>query len=496
MKLSELAEGLDDFVLRKQFLDDSIEILHISEDSRDEMIDSKTLFFAIQGSSVDATKFIPELINRGCRTFITNKEISVEGVNLLVVRDIRKVEALVSKKFFGDPASKLKVIGVTGTKGKTTISYMVYNALRNVGIDGGLIGTIEYRVGGTSMPAPNTTPSPLQLYSLLNDVVGSGGKFVSMEVSSHALVMDRVFGLKFDVAGFTNLSREHLDFHKTMEEYFNAKMLLFKQLKETNPDGYAVINIDNDWGRKAYEFAKSLGIETLTCSIERDDADVRAKNISISIGGTTLKFIVEGREFKANLVMPGLHNVYNAMMALAMAMKAIENPKIDALVDGISKTEVKGRFQVLRSNRGFYVVVDYAHTPDSLEKTLTTARSFNPKRLTVVFGAGGDRDKGKRPMMGEIASKLADRVIITNDNPRTENPLGIINDILSGIDKENMRKVIVIEDRALAINEALKLAVEGEIIVIAGKGHEDYQIIGSEKIHFSDIEEVMKSKYF
>jgi UDP-N-acetylmuramoyl-L-alanyl-D-glutamate--2,6-diaminopimelate ligase len=184
------------------------------------------------------------------------------------------------------------------------------------------------------------------------------------------------------------------------------------------------------------------------------------------------------------------------MMALAMAMKAIENPKIDALVDGISKTEVKGRFQVLRSNRGFYVVVDYAHTPDSLEKTLATARSFNPKRLTVVFGAGGDRDKGKRPMMGEIASKLADKVIITNDNPRTENPLGIINDILSGIDKENMKKVIVIEDRALAINEALKLAVEGEIIVIAGKGHEDYQIIGSEKIHFSDIEEVMKSKYF
>jgi len=496
MELRKLLEGLDDFVLKRQLLDDSIEILHLSEDSRDEMIDGNTLFFAIQGSSVDATKFIHELINKGCRTFVTNKDISIEGVNLLVVRDIRKVEALVSKRFFNDPALKLKVIGVTGTKGKTTISYMVYNALRNVGIDGGLIGTIEYKVGGTSMPAPNTTPSPLQLYSILNDVVGSGGKFVSMEVSSHALVMDRIFGLRFDVVGFTNLSREHLDFHKTMEEYFSAKMLLFRQLKETNPDGYAVINIDNEWGVRAYEFAKSLGIKILTCSIERDDADVRAKNISISINGTTLKFLVEGREFKAKLIMPGLHNVYNSMMALAMSMKVLENPEIEALIDGISRTEVKGRFQVLRSNRGFYVVIDYAHTPDSLEKTLTTARSFNPKRLTVVFGAGGDRDRGKRPMMGEIASKLADKVVITNDNPRTEDPLKIIYDIISGIGEENMKKVIVIEDRALAINEVLKSAIEGEIIVIAGKGHEDYQIIGSEKIHFSDIEEVMKSKYF
>jgi UDP-N-acetylmuramoyl-L-alanyl-D-glutamate--2,6-diaminopimelate ligase len=495
MELRKLLEGIDEFIVRSNIVENT-NISHISEDSRDEMIDENALFFAIEGSSVDATKFIPDLIKKGCKSFVTNKNISIEGVNLLVVKEIRKVQALISKNFFNDPTSRIKVIGITGTKGKTTISYMVYNALKNVGMNGGLIGTIEYKVGGTSMPAVNTTPSPLQIYSLFNDIVNNGGEFVSMEVSSHALAMDRVFGIKFDVVGFTNLSREHLDFHKTMEEYFNAKMLLFKQLKEMNPDGYAIINIDTDWGQKAYKVAKSLGISAVTCSMERDDAYIRAKDINVSIDGTTLKFLVEDKDFKAKLKMTGIHNVYNAMMALAMSLKASEIQDVEKLIKGISNTTVDGRFQVLKSKRGFYVIVDYAHTPDSLEKTLTTARSFNPTKLTVVFGAGGDRDKGKRPMMGEIASKLADRIILTNDNPRTENPIRIIDDILSGIDKENFEKVLINEDRASAINEALKGATEGEIIVIAGKGHENYQIVGMEKIHFSDIEEVKKSRYF
>lgn len=494
MKLSRLINQIDEYVISKRITEDT-EINHLSEDSRDTLIGQNTLFFAIEGSKVDATKFIPDVINKGCKTFITTKEVSTpESTNLIVVKNIRRVEAIISKTFFDKPDEKLKVIGVTGTKGKTTISYMVFNALRGIGMLGGLIGTIEYKVNNSSIPAENTTPGPLHLYTLLSDIINNEGKFVSMEVSSHGLETDRVYGIKFDVGIFTNLSREHLDFHQTMENYFNAKMKLFHNIKELNPDGTVVINIDTEWGEKAYNTAKSLGLNIITCSV-KGEADIKAKNITISINGNEFIVNYKGKEYEFKTKMVGLHNVYNAICSLG-AIIPIVGEDFEKAIPYIEETTVKGRFQTIKSNRGFYVVIDYAHTPDSLEKTLETGRTFSPKVLTVVFGAGGDRDKGKRPMMGEIASKLADKVIITSDNPRSENPSQIISDILKGIPKENLNKVKVIEDRKEAINTALKEAVQGEIIIIAGKGHEDYQIIGSQKIHFSDYEEVITSKYF
>ncbi|MEN2997467.1 MAG: UDP-N-acetylmuramoyl-L-alanyl-D-glutamate--2,6-diaminopimelate ligase [Brevinematia bacterium] len=496
MRLSKLLSLIREYVTYENISKD-IEITDLCEDSRYSEINQNTLFFAIEGSKVDATKFIPELIERGCRTFIASKpvEISDKNINIVVVNNIRRVQAIVSKHFFGKPDEKLKVLGVTGTKGKTTISYMIFNALRGIGMKGGLIGTIEYKIDDSSIPAENTTPGPLQIYTLLSDIVNNSGEFVSMEVSSHGLETERVYGVKFDVGVFTNLSREHLDFHKDMESYFNAKMKLFHNIKLHNPEGTAVINIDTEWGNRAYEIAKNLGLRTITCSI-KNTADIIARDITISIDGNRFTIECNGKSYKAKTKMAGLHNVYNAICSLGAVLSVADENKIPEVIEHIGETTVKGRFQVIKSNRGFFVAIDYAHTPDSLEKTLETGRTFSPTRLTVVFGAGGDRDRGKRPLMGEVAVKLADKVIITSDNPRTENPTNIIMDILSGISEDGMRKVKVIEDRRKAINTALKEAIEGELIIIAGKGHEEYQIIGTQKLHFSDIEEVTKSEYF
>ncbi|MFN4245656.1 MAG: UDP-N-acetylmuramoyl-L-alanyl-D-glutamate--2,6-diaminopimelate ligase [Brevinematia bacterium] len=493
MKLSKILTPIEKHIISKKIVED-IEIESLSEDSRDHFINENTLFFAREGTKVDATKFIPQVVDKGCKTFITTKNVAYNNLNIITVDNITKVEAIVAKNFFNKPDEKLKVIGVTGTKGKTTISYMIFNALYGIGMRGGLIGTIEYRLNESSIQADNTTPGPLQLYTFLNDIVQNHGEFVSMEVSSHGLETNRVYGIKFDVGIFTNLSREHLDFHKTMENYFNSKMKLLYQMRELNPKSKLIINIDTEWGQKAYEIAKKIGLETITCSL-KEKADIFAKNITVSLDGN--EFIVEykGKQYKFYTKMVGIHNIYNAICALG-AISQIIPDKIENAIDHISKTTVKGRFQILKSNRGFFVVIDYAHTPDSLEKTLETGRLFFPKRLTVVFGAGGDRDKGKRPLMGEVASRIADKVIITNDNPRTEYPPSIISDILSGIPEERIKKVKIIEDRKRAINTAIKEAIEGEIIIIAGKGHEEYQIIGEEKIPFSDIEEVIRSEYF
>lgn len=495
MKLFSLLAQIEEYVVFKRTVED-IDILSLCEDSRSSDINRNTLFFAIEGSKVDATKFIPDVIQKGCRTVISSKMADIrENINFVVVKNIRRVQAIISKKFFDNPDEKLKILGVTGTKGKTTVSYMTFNALRKIGMKGGLIGTIEYKINDFSIPAENTTPGPLHLYTFLNDIVSNSGEFVSMEVSSHGLETDRVYGLKFDVGIFTNLSREHLDFHQTMENYFEAKMKLFRQMKSNNPDGIAVINVDTEWGKKAYEIAKSLGLETITCSVA-ENADISAKDVIVSINGNEFSLHYKGKKYKARTRMAGLHNVYNAMCSLGAVISIAGEDRINELLGGIEDTTVKGRFQVLASNRGFFVVIDYAHTPDSLEKTLETGRSFSPTRLTVVFGAGGDRDRGKRPLMGEVASNLADKVIVTSDNPRTENPKSIIFDILQGIQGENIKKVKVIEDRREAINTALREAIEGELIIIAGKGHEEYQIIGSEKIPFSDYEEVVKSQHF
>lgn len=494
MKLSSFLPLIEKYILSKRIIED-VEISSLCEDSRSPYINKETLFFAIEGSKVDATKFIPDVVSKGCKTVITNKPIDFPGINLLIVENIRRVEAIMSKQFFNNPDEKLKILGVTGTKGKTTISYMMFNALRGIGMSGGLIGTIEYKINNYSIIAENTTPGPLYLYTLLDEITKNSGEFVSMEVSSHGLETDRVYGIKFDVGIFTNLSREHLDFHQTMDNYFNAKMKLFYQVKEYNPNGTVVVNIDTEWGKKAYELARALKLNTITCSI-KEDADIVAKNITISIEGNNFLVDFRGKRYDFNTKMAGLHNVYNAICSLGAVVNVVGEDKIKEIINYIGNTTVKGRFEVLKSNRGFFVVVDYAHTPDSLEKTLETGRSFSPTRLTVVFGAGGDRDKGKRPMMGEVAVKIADKVIITSDNPRTEDPEQIILDILSGIPMEKRKKVQILEDRKEAINTALRDAIEGEIIIIAGKGHEDYQIIGTSKIHFSDIEEVITSKYF
>jgi UDP-N-acetylmuramoyl-L-alanyl-D-glutamate--2,6-diaminopimelate ligase len=440
-----------------------------------------SLFAALRGIKADGFDFVPEALDNGAAAVLSERE-KPAGLDTAWVQaaDTREALALCSANFFRHPSRELKVIGITGTKGKTTITYLLESILRAAGHATGLLGTIQYRGPGLEVTAQRTTPEAPDLQRMMRTLADNRATHCVMEVSSHALDLKRPVGVDFDVAVFTNLSGEHLDYHKTMEDYFRAKLRLFTLGRRS----MAVVNGDDEWGRKLMSHIAMGGI---TYGLA-PGAMVRAEDYTFKDDGTraAVKFPAGRFELESHLL--GKPNLYNILAAAAAALTL--NIPAPAVKEGIRALRgVPGRFQKIANTLGLRIFVDYAHTDDALRNLLETARELKGAgRVIVVFGAGGDRDRSKRPRMGEAAGALADWSIITSDNPRSEDPLEIIRDIEAGIHKNGRDRYEVEPDRRAAIGKALRLGLEGDTILVAGKGHEDYQIIKDRVTHFDDSE--------
>jgi UDP-N-acetylmuramoyl-L-alanyl-D-glutamate--2,6-diaminopimelate ligase len=441
------------------------------------------LFAALRGAAQNGMDFVAEAEANGAAAVLSVwPKPPTSGAAWVQVADAREALALAAANFYGHPSDRMKVVGVTGTKGKTTTTYLLEEILRTAGASPGVIGTIEYRRPGWKVPAPRTTPESPDLQALLQDMLEAGVSHCVMEVSSHALEQKRVWGVSFDVAVFTNLSGEHLDYHPSMEGYFEAKKKLFTLNHKRSA---AVVNMDDPWGQK---LIAELPMKTVTFGLE-PAAIVRALKHIQSESGIEAQVSYPGGVMRIQSALVGRHNLYNILAAAAAAL-ALNVAPAD-IVQGIAGLKgVPGRFERIPNSRGLQVVVDYAHTDNALEYVLTTAREFKPRRVILVFGAGGDRDRDKRERMGRVAARLADWTILTSDNPRSEDPLAIIAAIEAGFVKEAVKTYEIEPDRKKAIVRALATANKGDIVLIAGKGHEDYQIFKDRTVHFSDVEVV------
>lgn len=463
-------------------------------DVADIVYDSKkvqknSVFVAIKGYKTDGHKFLQDAINKGAVAVVVEDDnaipddlIAHSQIAKILVSDCRKALAELSKGFYRDPSSKLKLVGITGTNGKTTSTFILRNILQNVGYKTGLIGTIANYIGEEKVDSKLTTPESNDLNRMFYDMIQAGCEDVVMEVSSHSLVLNRVYGLDFKAAMFSNITSDHLDFHNTFDEYLNAKKILFDGLSEKS---FAIINSDDSSSNKIIKDCKAkivgYGVS--------DNSDYQIKNISYDLNGTDFTITHNKVDYKIHTSLIGTFNAYNATSAFATAhCLGVDAEKI---VDGIKcALQVPGRFEVLGSGKK-KVIVDYSHTADSLEKALQAVREIvkDKNQVVTVFGCGGDRDKTKRPVMGKVASELSDKVIISSDNPRTENPYEIIEDIKKGISKNNYT---VEENREEAIKKAIQSSDENAVILIAGKGHENYQEINGVRNHFSDREIAIK----
>ncbi|MSP37864.1 MAG: UDP-N-acetylmuramoyl-L-alanyl-D-glutamate--2,6-diaminopimelate ligase [Deltaproteobacteria bacterium] len=456
------------------------------------------MFFAVAGEKVDGHDYIAAAVHQGAAGYVYSRPGSwpTEAAAIRVA-DVRRALGLWSAHFYRRPSSRLKLIGVTGTNGKTTLTYLLESILNSAQLTPGVLGTINYRYGAQAVPAHHTTPESLDIEELLAQMVGAGVKAVAMEVSSHALVQERVRGLEFDIGVFTNLSRDHLDYHRDMDDYFLAKSRLFSDYLGVSPkrNKAAVIYGDDPRGAELAQMARAHGLEVWTYGANAS-FDVHPLNVSQSVDGLHGKISARGRSIDCDSPLIGGANLQNILGAAAVGSAL----GLDAGIvgDGIRQLKlVPGRVEKVGNDRGITILVDYAHTPDALEKVLTAVRPLTGGRLIAVFGCGGDRDRGKRPLMGEIAARLSDRVMVTSDNPRTEEPLVILDEIEVGVKKTGMHRLRVSSDargysmevdRRLAIRSALSWAQAGDLVLIAGKGHEDYQILGKQKIHFDDRE--------
>lgn len=452
-----------------------LEITGLSYDTR--TLKPGELFVALRGYRQDGHRYIGEARTKGAAAIVGE-----EGEDILLVPDSRRALALLSANWFGHPARELTVVGVTGTNGKTTTTTLLWGMLREVlEAPVGLIGTNGIRIGEELLPAGRTTPESYELQSLLRQMVDAGCGHVVMEVSSHALSMDRVEGIPFAVGAFTNLSQDHLDFHKTMEAYREAKGRLFRQSK------IAVLNLDDEAGRS---YARQRSGELLTYSECREEADLRAENLSLYPDRVEFEAVTGEGRYPVRLPIPGSFSIYNALCALGCA-KALGLPLEKASEALAHAPGVKGRMEVVPHSGPGTVIIDYAHTPDALEKVLTVLRDFTPGRLICLFGCGGDRDRGKRLIMGAICADLADVCVVTSDNPRSEPPEAIIGDILQGMVKFDTVKIVE-PDRGRAIRLAISLLKEGDTLLLAGKGHETYQEVKGKKRHLDEREIVAK----
>jgi UDP-N-acetylmuramoyl-L-alanyl-D-glutamate--2,6-diaminopimelate ligase len=436
------------------------------------------LFVAIRGASVDGNQFVEAARRKGA-VAVASEAPPEPGVPWIRVGDAREALALFAAALLGNPAAHLELVGVTGTNGKTTTTYLVDAALRAQGASVGLVGTVEYRIGDRLKEAVRTTPESSDLQELLREMVDEGCRYAVLEVSSHALALKRVFGCPFTVAVFTNLTRDHLDFHGDMEAYFASKRVLFDTLLRV--DGHAVINLEDP--RAPALIAASRGkVWTYSSS---GPADFEARAIKLSLSGTSFEVRTPSGTFRMETPLLGRFNVQNILAALGAASALGVAPEV--AVGGIASVKgVPGRLEHVAAGQDFNVIVDYAHTDDALRKLLETIRDLCPRQITTVFGCGGDRDKTKRPLMGAVASRLSDRVILTSDNPRSEPPEAILEDIQSGIPKGRGAECLVIPDRRDAIARALELAQKGDAVVIAGKGHEQTQTLRDRAVPFDD----------
>lgn len=458
----------------------------IAYDSR--KVKENFLFVCIPGFSVDGHKFVNDAVRRGAVAVIAEEKISpMPEVTIIYVRSSRESLANISNEFYDCPSEKLKLIGITGTNGKTTTTYLIRSILQENGEKTGLIGTITYDLAGELFSSRNTTPESLDLQELLNKMVIKKMDSCVMEVSSHSLALHRVEHCEFDVGVWTNLTLDHLDFHKTFNNYLNDKLKLFSALDKSSTKHIkkcAVINIDDEYSRYFIEATK---VSIITYGFKND---AMIKPINIVSGTDGLNFVINSKEFDlpVNLKLRGTHNIYNALAAASVGISLnIDKDIIKRGLENLSK--VPGRFEMINTLSGFSVIIDYAHTPDALKRLLNSVRELKPSRLICVFGCGGDRDKSKRPIMGNIAENLADYTIITSDNPRSEEPLAIINEIKKGFAKNNFKEI---PNRKEAIYFGLNMSKERDIVVIAGKGHEEYQVIKDKVIPFSDREVVTK----
>lgn len=463
---------------------DTAQATDVTHDSRQAK--QGTLFVAIKGHTMDGHRFVDDVIRRGAVGIISEYDppSGFDGA-WLKVKDAREALAKAASVIYGEPSHNLDLIGVTGTNGKTTTTYLCFALAEAAGIKPAMLTTVEYRIGEKSEEAVRTTPEASDTNKFLRDAVDSGCKMAAMEASSQAIDLHRCDWLRFKVAIFTNLTQDHLDYHHTMDNYFDAKKRLFDGRLGEKP-GSCVVNIDDEWGVKLVDELRGNGQRVVTTS-QKADADLTAENIDVSlIKGTS--FLLKTPKGDVNITSPlvGRPHVYNMLSAAGAALEL--GYDLDSIKKGLGKcVGAPGRFERVPNDSDFAVVVDYAHTDDALLNTLKTARDLTTGRIITVFGCGGDRDKTKRQPMGRVAGQSSDFVIITSDNPRTEDPLKIIQEIEIGV-KETGTEYLAISDRRQGIFEAVTKARSGDVVIIAGKGHETYQLIDNEKFHFDDRE--------
>ena len=477
MILKSLLKGLDYEVIKGN---EESKVQNIRYDNR--KIEQGDAFVCVKGFKVDGHSFIGDAIKKGANVLIVQEDVSVqEDITIIKVRDTRKALAIMSSDYFGNPKDKLKIIGITGTNGKTTSAFIIKSILEKAGFMTGLIGTIANYIGNKKVDAVRTTPESYELHELFKNMVDAGVEYCVMEVSSHSLDLDRVYGVQFEEGIFTNLTRDHLDFHKTFENYYNAKFKLFER------SNHSIINLDDPYGANIVKDIEERGVKTKvsTFSIEKE-SDFKAFEIKSHSNGSEFKVNLEKvEEFYINI--PGEYNIYNSLGCIICAHNL--NIPMDKIKEGLSDVVIPGRCELVakEKNLPYSIIIDYAHTPDGLENVLTTVKAFTKNRMISVFGCGGDRDKVKRPQMGKIGCELSDIAIITSDNPRSEEPMDIINDIVKPLNYDNF---VIEVNRKEAIRKAMNMALEGDVIVIAGKGHETYQILKDETIHFDEREVV------
>ncbi len=454
----------------------------IAYDSR--RVQRNFLFVALRGEKTDGHQFIDQAVEKGASVIVTEREENQARATCVMVENTRPALADLAAAFYERPARRLKLAAVTGTNGKTTTTFLIKHICEKAGVRCGLLGTVRYEIGDRVLPAIRTTPEALEVQELLAQMVNAGCKAAAMEVSSHALAQDRTRGLEWDVAVFTNLTQDHLDFHGTMENYFEAKMTLFAGLAEqkgkTKP--VAVINIDDRYGAQLVDrLDKKISVITYGVSAR---ADFRASNYHAEFAGTSYQLDAHGKSYLVRVPLIGRFNVANSMAALAAASSMGVGLR-EAILSLSRSPQVPGRLEAVPAKRQFQVFVDYAHTDDALLNVMKTLRELSPRKLVVVFGCGGDRDRQKRPLMGRVADQNADYSIITSDNPRKEDPDAIIAEVEKGFRSGNYEKIA---DRAKAIARAIELAQPRDIILIAGKGHEAYQEFADHTVPFDDIQ--------
>jgi UDP-N-acetylmuramoyl-L-alanyl-D-glutamate--2,6-diaminopimelate ligase len=442
------------------------------------------VFVAMRGESSDGNRFIDQAVDAGAVAVVTDSDVAPSNAAWARVSHGRRALARMSANFYARPGERLAITGITGTNGKSTTAFLLESILQADGRNAALVGTIEYHVAGKILAAPHTTPEPLELQRLFRDAADNGASDIVMEVSSHALAQERVFGIPFDVAVFTNLTRDHLDYHKTMDEYFAAKKMLFTGCGADKPRS-AVLNIDDEHGMELANFCKQRSMEIVTYGLAR--GDLHSNRLQIGPQGTAFELIAWDERISMISPLIGRVNVYNILAASAAAHS--RGCSTDAIRQGIQKlSSVPGRFEKVDCEQPFTVVVDYAHTDDALRNLTCLAREFvraTSGRVITVFGCGGDRDRSKRPLMGEAAGSGSDFVVLTSDNPRSEDPLAIINDAVVGLQRSGA-KYKTEPDRRAAIHLALGEAHAGDIVLIAGKGHERVQVVGNASIPFDD----------